>query len=80
MTIKTAQKILAGPLVLGDPRQVEAKQFLQELDKARKRLMNCQHCRGEGTNHRGYYCEWCAAHFHLDVLWELGIYAYEMPP
>lgn len=55
MTQDEAKKILSGPLIFGDAKQIEALRFLNgpkeqtaEGDEAPGRQV-CYHCNGEGT-------------------------------
>jgi hypothetical protein len=41
-TEESARSVLSGKLVFGDPEQIEARDFLSNLEDADERFKNCQ--------------------------------------
>lgn len=80
MNYAEAQLILSGRLCFGDDRQMRARDFLRELERARERISSCSDCGGLAVNARGKPCQRCAAHFEPDILRSLGVSAEEEPP
>jgi hypothetical protein len=80
MRFSEARAILAGPLQFGDEEQIAAKLFLEDVNEAREKIAHCKKCVATGVNRDGKPCPYCAAHFALEVLAALGVYADEMPP
>jgi len=77
MTSKYAHEILSGKLAFGDPWQIAAKHYLEDLDAARRRLTECRFCGGVGrlSGRRGCDGElcWCLIDASGDILTELGV-------
>jgi hypothetical protein len=60
LTEKRAREILRPPLIFGDPEQICAKKFLEDLEDAADAWLNCSH----GS---GYECG-CLIGFETEVL------------
>ena len=69
MTIAEAKKILSGKLVFGDPQQIKAVRFIENVDAAEGAIKNCPNI--EKHLRKGFfnleYCD-CADRISEDVL------------
>jgi hypothetical protein len=48
MNIPEANAALARPLRMGDPEQIAAKRFLEDVAACHTALLRCRMCRGDG--------------------------------
>jgi hypothetical protein len=77
VNLAEAHAELSRPLVFGDERQRLAKRFLEDVNHAHQRLLNCPRCKGDGvlTAKRPFssvQCE-CIRRYPREVIEACGI-------